>query len=144
MTTVRSRTYGSEVDPHPTLTELSGAIVASWSVETCDPVDASDWSQGNPARGQCGVTALVVHDLIGGELLVADVVHSDGSRQGVHYWNRLPSGEELDLTRGQFASDEVVQSPRIVTRPPGPPRRCAEQYQLLQARVLEKLGGAER
>lgn len=119
--------------------QVRSAIVASWSVETCDPVDVPDWSDRNPARGQCGVTALVVNDLLGGELLVADVNFSDGSRQGIHYWNRLPSGEELDLTREQFSSDEVVQAPRAMGRPPGPPVRCAEQYRLLHERVLGTL-----
>lgn len=123
-----------------TLERVRCAIVASWSIETCDPVDVPDWSESNPARGQCGVTALVVNDLLGGELLVAEVRFSEGSRQGVHYWNRLPSGEELDLTREQFSSDEIVQAPRTVTRPPGPPRRCAEQYRLFHGRVLGALG----
>jgi hypothetical protein len=64
-------------------------------------VDADDWS--NPSRGQCGSTALTVHDLLDGDLLIAEVARSDGSRQGVHYWNRLPEGTEIDLTRHQTA-----------------------------------------
>jgi len=51
-------------------------------------------------------------------LLIAEVVRSDGSRQGVHYWN-LPGGTELDLTREQFAGNEVIRQPRILRRPPG-------------------------
>ena len=54
-----------------------------------------------------------------GELLIAEVVRSDGSRQGVHYWNLLPDGTELDLTGEQFADDEVIQQPRILRRPAG-------------------------
>ena len=50
----------------------------------------------NPAWGQCAVTALVVQDAFGGDLLRAMV-------EGVsHYWNRLPDGSEVDLTRQQF------------------------------------------
>ncbi len=74
----------------------------------------------NRPRGQCGPTALTVHDLLGGELLLAEVHRTDGSRQGVHYWNLLPDGTEIDLTREHFASDEVIQQPRIVQRPAGP------------------------
>ncbi|WP_051683850.1 hypothetical protein [Blastococcus sp. URHD0036] len=111
-----------------TLRELTAAVRASWSRETCDDVDLADWTPGNPARGQCGVTALTVQDVLGGDLLLAEVVRPDGSRQGVHWWNRLPDGREVDLTREQFAPDEVVQAPRVVDRPPGPPRRGAEQY----------------
>ena len=40
-------------------------------------------------RGQCGSTALVIHDLLGGELLIAEVFRGDGSRQGVHCGHRV-------------------------------------------------------
>jgi len=40
----------------------------SWSPET-----SSGWTRDNPASGQCGVTALVVHDKFGGEILKTDV-----------------------------------------------------------------------
>lgn len=65
--------------------KLEAAIRAAWALDTCDPVDAADWSAANRSRGQCGVTALTVNDLLGGELLIADVVRTDGRRQGVHY-----------------------------------------------------------
>ena len=103
--------------------DLEAAIRAAWALDTCDPVDADDWSEANASRGQCGSTALTIHDLLGGELLIAEVRRTDGSRQGVHYWNLLPDGTEVDLTREQFASNEVVQEPRIVRRPAGLPTR---------------------
>src|SRR6185436_2032868 len=40
----------------------------SWSIET-----GSGWQPDNPASGQCGVTALVVQDKFGGEILKTDV-----------------------------------------------------------------------
>ena len=120
--------------------KLETAVRAAWALDTCDPVDADDWSAANPSRGQCGSTALTVHDLLGGELLIAEVIRSDGSRQGVHYWNLLPDGTELDLTREQFADDEVIQQPRILRRPAGLPNRCAEQYLTMRGRVFDALG----
>lgn len=75
-----------------------------------------------------------------GELPIAEVVRSDGSRQGVHYWNLLPDGTELDLTGEQFADDEVIQQPRILRRPAGLPNRCAEQYLTMRHRVFDALG----
>jgi hypothetical protein len=119
---------------------LEAAIRAAWAHDTCDPVDADAWSAANPSRGQCGSTALTIHDLLGGELLIAEVLHSDGSRQGVHYWNRLPDGTEVDLTREQFVSNEVIQQPRVMPRPAGLPTRCAEQYLTMRHRVLNALG----
>jgi hypothetical protein len=117
-------------------TGLFDLVRASWDALTCDPVDLP-WSPDNAPRGQCGVTALVLHDHLGGELLVAEVRHDDGSRQGFHTWNRLPDGTQVDLTREQFLPHEHVGVPRVVARPDGPPNRCAEQYALLAQRVRD-------
>jgi len=121
------------------LTEVERAIRVSWSADTCDPVDLP-WSPANAAKGQCGVTALVVQDLLGGELLMAEVLHADGSRQGVHYWNRLHGGAELDLTREQFARGEVVGEPETVVRPVDTSTgRLARQYRTLADAVSARL-----
>ena len=124
----------------PVPEQVTAAVRAAWCRETCDDSDPDDWSPATPDRGQCGATALVLHDLLGGELLLAEVLLPDGSRQGVHWWNRLPGGAEADLTREQFAPHEVVQAPRVVVRPPGPPRRNRDQYLRLRAAVLRALG----
>ncbi len=124
----------------PTLDEVTAAVRAAWCRQTCDDSDLADWTPGEPARGQCGPTALVLHDLFGGDLLLAEVLGPDGSRQGVHWWNRLPDGREVDLTREQFAPTEVVQAPRVVVRPPGLPRRNREQYLALRDAVVRVLG----
>ena len=122
------------------LADVAAAVRAAWDRRTCDPVDLADWRPENPSRGQCGVTALVIQDLLGGDLLLAEVHHSNGERQGCHYWNRLPGGAEVDLTREQFTDGEVIGPPAVVTRPPGPPKRRREQYELFRARVLGSLG----
>ncbi|HVK24270.1 MAG TPA: hypothetical protein VM677_23190 [Actinokineospora sp.] len=116
-----------------TLTEVTRAIRASWGADTCDPDDLADWHPGNPARGQCGTTALVLHDLLGGELVLGEV-HVYGERTGFHYWNRL-GGIDVDLTRDQFRPDETVTAGRSVERPSGAPKRCREQYETLRDRV---------
>jgi hypothetical protein len=121
-----------------TLTDVEDAVRAGWGADTCDPVDLDDWHPGNPARGQCGATALVLHDLFGGDLVLGEV-HVGGERIGYHYWNRF-GAVDVDLTRGQFRPDEVVMSGRVVVRSPGPPKRCAEQYDRLRSRVLARLG----
>jgi hypothetical protein len=125
-----------------TLEEIEPVIRAAWSEQTCDPVDLP-WSPANPSRGQCAVTAFVLHDLLGGDLLSAEVLNADGSSQGWHTWNRLPDGTEVDLTAEQFAPDEVLQQPVTFQREPGPPDPCAKQYDVLRSRViatLEKAG----
>lgn len=129
-----------------TLTELEQAISQSWSEDTADPREGEQWSLDNPALGQCDVTSLVVHDLLGGELAAADV-YLDGQRVEAHMWNRLPRGLEIDLTRDQFRQGEVLGEPRFRPRPqrfePSHPRyHRYEAYLVLARRVRERLGFA--
>ena len=88
-----------------------------------------------------------MQEFLGGDLLLAEVLHADGSRQGLHYWNRLPDGTELDLTREQFAPSEVVQAPDVVPRPADLTRgRLYPQYRALSRAVRSALrpsGNAE-
>ena len=48
------------------LREIEEVFRSAWCRETCDESDLADWSPLNPSRGQCGVTALTLHDLFGG------------------------------------------------------------------------------
>ncbi len=83
------------------------SFVAAWTPETSS--DPSGWSPDNRAWGQCAVTALVVQDRFGGVLL--RTVNEGAS----HYWNRLPNGDEVDLTRDQFKTwdpGEIVERDR--------------------------------
>lgn len=114
-------------------------LLRSWGPDTCDPSDLADWHPGNPSRGQCGATALVVREVLGGELLQG-LVTAGGEPAGHHYWNRLPDGTELDLTRDQFRPGELVTRGEPVPVPDGPPRRCRGQHALLRHRVLTGLG----
>lgn len=117
------------------LGDIEALIRSSWSETSCDPVDLP-WSPENPARGQCAVTALVVQDLLGGEILIAEVHHTDATRQGVHYWNRISDGVEMDLTREQFTASEVILTPTLVVRPADlSGARLAGQYRTLANRV---------
>jgi hypothetical protein len=119
------------------------AIAASWGSDTRYASDRhmAHGRPGDPARGQCGATALVVQDLLGGDLLVGDVLVGS-QRLGVHYWNRLEHGEVLDLTSGQFVVGEVVTGAQTVRRPPGVPPKGADAYLLLRERVERLLATA--
>ncbi len=77
---------------HPSWAQIEAAVRSGWCRDTYDDSDLDDWSSDDPARGQCEATALVLHDILGGELLFAEVLYADGSRQGFHWWNRLPDG----------------------------------------------------
>ncbi|MFF2629938.1 hypothetical protein ACFVUN_29760 [Kitasatospora griseola] len=124
------------------LLDLDRALRAGWAADTCSPDDLlrAGWGPENPAWGQCDITTLVVHDLFGGELLVGKV-YLGGEQQGFHWWNRLPSGAELDLTLEQFRDGQTVTEGRVLARPVGPTRHRWAEYLLLRERVGERLGG---
>ncbi|MEV7536139.1 hypothetical protein ACFRFJ_09795 [Streptomyces hydrogenans] len=124
------------------LSDIERAVRDSWSAETCTPEFRSRWTEDNPARDQCGVTAMVVNDLLGGELLRGEV-HVDGARVDYHWWNRLGEGVEVDLTREQFGPEETVTAGTVIPRPPFAEwRRLHDEYTLLRERVLRRLGVA--
>jgi hypothetical protein len=125
-----------------TLAQLEDAIRGAWSEDTAD--HDNDWNPDNPSCGQCDITTLVVHDLLGGDVLAAGVF-LDGVRVESHMWNRLPSGLEVDLTREQFRLGEVIGDPTVRIRPetfePTHPRyHRYEKYLVLSERVRERLG----
>lgn len=115
-----------------TLTELERAIRSSWGIETSD--DPEQWTKDNPARGQCVGTALLVRELLGGEILLANVIR-DGKWVERHAWNRLPTGVTVDLTRSQFTSGEELTEP-VIGEPVATHR---SRYDLLATRVRERL-----
>jgi hypothetical protein len=117
---------------------LRPLLRTAWGPDTCDPHDLQNWRPDNPARGQCGVTALVIQDLLGGDLILGEV-YIGQTKVGNHYWNRLPDGSEVDLTADQFHPDEILTSGQVQHRPPDAPRRCREQYEILRHRVLAAL-----
>jgi len=130
--------------PRPNLHEVTNAIVTSWSRDTCYATKGFI-DRGRPndhSRGQCGPTALVLQDWLGGELLVAEVFVNDLA-DGVHYWNRLSDDTEVDLTSDQFLSDETVGEAKVIARPAEMPTRGREQYLLLRDRVITLLGRPE-
>lgn len=84
---------GEGAGPVPSLdTETLRALFhKSWSRRT-----STLWTAGTPSRGQCGVTALVVNDYFGGEILKTPV------GAAWHFYNRV-GGRVLDLTADQFS-----------------------------------------
>ncbi|MGW4232847.1 YunG family protein [Streptomyces sp. NPDC004980] len=124
------------------LADIEAAVRSSWDADTTTPAWRPRWDPDNPARDQCGVTALVVNDLLGGELIRGEV-RVDGVRVDYHWWNRLGMGIEIDLTREQFAPHEIVVGGVVIERP-AEIVRLREEYELLRGRVLERLRGRIR
>ena len=71
-------------------TQLARVLKKSWSLKT-----SSKWTSDNPAEGQCGVTSLVVNDLLGGE------IYKTRLPAGWHFYNMIDR-ERYDFTSSQF------------------------------------------
>ncbi|MEK7066312.1 MAG: hypothetical protein AAB965_01925 [Patescibacteria group bacterium] len=74
-------------------TRLKELLLSAWCAETAQ----GKWTPECPSMIQCAVTALVVQDYFGGEMLRCKMTDGDS-----HYWNRLPDGNEEDWTEEQF------------------------------------------
>ncbi|MBU1101551.1 MAG: hypothetical protein KKA84_14215 [Bacteroidetes bacterium] len=70
--------------------DILNALLKSWSVKS-----SSLYTPENPAKGQCGVTALVANDLLGGDILKTRI----GNQW--HFYNII-NGERIDFTASQF------------------------------------------
>jgi hypothetical protein len=94
------------------------------------------WHRSHPSAGQCWSSSYVLRSLLGGEIIVAEVVPTTVPKQR-HSWNRFPSGLEVDLTREQYSPEqrfsECVVPESLVHSVAG------KQAELLLARVQATL-----
>jgi len=108
-------------------TKLQEALFSTWSLQS-----STRWQSDNPALGQCGVTALVVQDHLGGEILK--------TRYGNlwHFYN-LIEGVSADFTVSQFDDkityDDIPASPKEAFADTN-----KDQYDYLSSAVGLKLG----
>ncbi|MEO1287654.1 MAG: hypothetical protein AAFV93_07790 [Chloroflexota bacterium] len=73
-----------------TIETIHKALEKSWSIHS-----STKWREDNPALGQCGVTAMVVQDHLGGEILktkYGDIWH---------FYNLIDE-TPIDFTKSQF------------------------------------------
>lgn len=91
------------------ISELEAVLRDSWSSATS--ADPDNWSRSNKAWGQCAVTACLVQEYFGGELLRVTAFLSDSENSIGHYFNRLPNGETVDLTSSQFPPGTTFSDP---------------------------------
>lgn len=114
---------------------LKTIITESWTKETS--YDPKNWTPENPAWGQCAITALVVQDYLGGEILYC--------RHNHHYWNRLQNQEEIDFTRIQFLAgtticlDEIKPRDYLLNSEAAIKATTPQRYELLKRSVDKKI-----
>ena len=114
------------------------ALHKSWTKDTC--YDRSDWSEDNPARGQCVVSSLVIQKYFGGELLRYKV--TGAATDETHYCNSLADGTLVDATASQYTQPMTFEALPVNLKGYATVRekRLAEEstrsrYELLLSRV---------
>ncbi|MEM9139948.1 MAG: hypothetical protein AAGB15_08945 [Pseudomonadota bacterium] len=102
------------------------ALAASWG-----PGSSTLWTPERPVAGQCGVSTLVAHDHLGGEILK--------TRFGEiwHFYNRI-DGVRVDFTDRQFAAP-ITYEDLPSDRDEAFADTNAEQYGALSAGVAQFL-----
>ncbi|OHA48911.1 MAG: hypothetical protein A2806_04430 [Candidatus Terrybacteria bacterium RIFCSPHIGHO2_01_FULL_48_17] len=121
--------------------ELGILLERAWSRATS--ADPHNWSRKNPAWGQCAVTACIVQDQFGGTLLRVNVFVPEVSEPISHYFNQLPDGSVIDLTRKQFPDGALFSPPQERTRQYvlDPKFTTRKRYMLLKRRLRKCLNG---
>lgn len=117
-------------------TTVRARLEQVWGEETAAP---GSFDAARISTGQCAVSALYLQAICGGELL--RTMNAPGGEPVSHYWNRLPDGSEVDLTRDQFRvwapTQIIVRSRAYLEAHPDTMTR----YQVLLQR-LDALSGA--
>jgi len=129
------------------LPDLESALKDSWSRETSS--DPANWSEENPAWGQCAVTALIVNDYLGGEIVWA-LARLPNGKEASHYFNKIDNEDFLacpvDLTRTQFPQGTYI--PQGIQKTKNFPttrdyilsyKQTVERYNLLKCKVNSSL-----
>ena len=113
---------------------LISALKEAWSFKS-----STKWKKDNPALGQCGVTALVVRDYLGGEILKTKVVKPEAEAIW-HYYN-LINDKPIDFTCSQF--DEPIKYSHLSSnRKEAFADTNAQQYDSLKSAVERYLQAA--
>lgn len=114
---------------------MKQAVEQAWAEDTCYPGILDQWSKETPAVGQSAITALVVQDYFGGDILHCDLYNHD--------WNLIPEIGEIDLARGRFPEgtdvcmEEVRTREVLLTSPKAVAAGTPGRYALLKSRVDE-------
>jgi hypothetical protein len=104
-------------------------------IQECWGADTSffkDWKPTNPAKGHCSISALIIQKYFGGMIAY--------SKEAKHYWNILPDGTILDITRKQFSNRKVLPLTEIRTRGSVLKNRNINgRYRIFEKRIEERL-----
>jgi hypothetical protein len=121
---------------------IEAAVVNAWDESTS--ASPEKWSPENRALGHCAVTACIVQDYLGGDIVNTTATLPDGSTDS-HYYN-VVDGKDVDLTRSQFPEGTDF-TPGVEKKKDFDSTReyvlsykpTEDRYELLKARVAMRL-----
>ena len=85
----------------------------------------------SPLDGHCSAVTFSVRGICGGDIVTGRI------NKIQHYWNRLPDGEEVDLTSCQFGGDGL--KPLKKGRKIKPPKLVNPRFLMFAMKVLRQL-----
>ena len=109
--------------------QVARCLRKSWSLAT-----ARQWTKENPAAGQCNVTALLVHELFGGDLLMTRLPEGD------HFYNRI-DGRRYDFTESQFR-EPICYADLLTTRSEAERGATSSEVAALKAAFVRESGSS--
>jgi hypothetical protein len=105
--------------------QLFRVLKTVWAEDTAG--GTTGWSPDNPAKNHCSITALIVQDYFGGQILVTRTAG------GTHFYNEI-DGKRWDLTVSQFA-EPICFEDKPATREAAMADATEPKYQKLAERV---------
>jgi hypothetical protein len=108
-------------------------IREAWCRETAHPSYQENWTENNPSYGQCCVTALVMQEIIGGDIYECTIGHRK------HFYNVTPDHQMHDFTVEQLSIPrDYTKKVKLRTRESLlRSKDVKERYNLLKTRLSE-------
>jgi len=102
---------------------IESLLLKCWSSET-----SSLYIKNNPARGQCDVTAILIYDYFGGEIIKTFIDEQP------HFYNQI-NGIRYDFTVSQFQIiPEYLDLPASMKEILNSNSKVKQQYEILRER----------
>ncbi len=118
-----------------TLKKLENAIKNSWGEDTCYYKFLWKNKTQPESAGHCRVIAVIVNDYFGGKIYFSQV---KGDPRYTHYWNRLPNGKLVDLTKDQFSKKAKLVKPIIISKKEAlDNKKIQKTYPILKKKVIK-------
>ena len=112
-------------------------LTGIWDADTCAPRMRDDWSEDNPTLGQCSITAFLMQDIYGGDVLGLPL--GDGN---YHCFNAV-GDYVFDLTSEQFGDRALDYAHYRPQKREDHFARAEKKarYELLRKRLMAALDG---